>query len=130
MHPDEYQPMINELQTQPKKVWMWGIRLKDKVWEHSKPELTTVKESVLRDVNYYENPVTELSIIHLRSIVFLFHSEKMALSFMRGYLLGRDAQGDDLWQDRLDKYIDGALSGNPVTDEDGMRGYKYDSGDK
>ena len=108
---------------------MWAVKYgKDKVWEHTtKPELIPIKTSVLAAINFYNVPITELAIIHLRTIMFLFHSKESAEIYMRGYLFGRDIEkcGDDVWQNRLDAYIDHSLNDAPITDEDGMLGYKY-----
>lgn len=111
------------------KVWMWAVKYgKDKVWEHTtKPEIISIKSSILEQTKFYDAPMIELSLIQLRTIMFLFHTKESAEIYAKGYLFGRDIEksGDDVWQDRLDKYIDHSLNSSPITDEDGMLGYKY-----
>ena len=111
------------------KIWTLGLRYtEDKVWQHSKELLELeFKEDLLRDMEFGKVPVIEMTLIPKKMILLLFQSKEAAEVYLLGFKFGTkiQAEGEEVWQYRLDNYIEQEVSKNkPVTDSDGLRGFK------
>lgn len=111
------------------KIWTLPLRYtEDKVWEHTeRPLEMEFEEELLQDMGFGETPVIEMTLIPKRMIFLLFQSKEAAEVYLLGFQFGGTihAKGEEAWQYRLDNYIEQEVSKNkPVTDSDGLRGFK------